>query len=276
MSKTVAYFPLQCALNSKPVIAAVLDSLSNHGFDIDIGSYDADIAVIWSVLWSGRMELNRQVYEHYRKHNKPVVCIDVGALHRGVTWKIALNNINAQGYYGHQQDLDWDRPKKLKLALKTKNDHHDRILIAGQHNKSLQLEGIDQESWYVEKINEIRKYSDPQIVVRPHPRCKLDRSKFPQDVVWQEPSKLTDTYDSFDISYEYDSVVNYNSGPGIQAAIAGTAPIVDKTSLAYPVSATIGQPWHTYLERWFVEICHTEYTLKEIEQGLWITRLALT
>ena len=31
-------------------------------------------------------------------------------------------------------------------------------------------------------------------------------------------------------------MVNHNSGPGIQAALAGTRPIVDASSLAHPVS----------------------------------------
>ena len=67
-----------------------------------------------------------------------------------------------------------------------------------------------------------------------------------------------------------------NSGPGVQAAISGTRPIVDKTSLAAPVAVSIDNIEKTYdidRDRWLVEICHTEYTLQEIKQGLWLKRL---
>lgn len=262
MPKTVTYFPLQCALNSGPVITAVVNSLKRFGFTVEANSYDADVAVIWSVLWAGRMTGNRAVYQHYRKLNKPVVCIEIGALYRGVTWKIALNHVNALGHYGHRENLDWDRPRKLGIQLQTNTLDHGRILVAGQHRQSLQLEGVDQESWYLKQIENI----DQQIVVRPHPRCALDRSRFPKDVVWEQPRKLVDTYDSFDMHWDFDAVINYNSGPGIQAVIAGVPVIVDQSSLAYNVVDR---------EQWLVEICHTEYTVEEIEQGLWVKRIGL-
>lgn len=259
---TVTYFPLQCALNSGPVMSAVINSLQHAGFRVEPNSYDADVAVIWSVLWAGRMLNNRSVYQHYRNANRPVICIEIGALNRGQTWKIALNHVNAQGYYGHQHNLDWDRPAKLGIKLQTNKLNHGRVLVAGQHRQSLQLEGVDQEAWYLKQIEHITK----QIVVRPHPRCPLDRSRFPKDVVWEQPRKLANTYDSFDMHWNFDSVINYNSGPGIQSVIAGVPVIVDQSSLAYNVVDR---------EQWLVEICHTEYTVEEIERGTWVKRIGL-
>jgi hypothetical protein len=260
VAKTVTYFPLQCALNSGPVISAVMRSLQDHGFDVVNSSYDADIGVIWSVLWAGRMQQNQYVYNYYRSRNRPVICIEIGALHRGITWKIALNHVNALGYYGHTQDLDLDRPRKLGIHLQNNPLNHGKILVAGQHNRSLQLEGVDQEAWYLKQIENI----DKQIVVRPHPRCPLDRTRFPKHVVWEQPGKLPDTYDSFDIHWDFDTVINYNSGPGIQAVLQGIPVVVDSSSLAYNVVDR---------EQWLVEICHTEYTLEEIAQGTWLRRL---
>lgn len=264
VTKTVAYFPLQCAQNSTPVMNAVIESLQRAGYSMQPNSRDADIAVIWSVLWAGRMAANREIYYHYRNSGRPVICIEVGTLFRNTTWKIAVNHVNALGYYGHQQNLDWDRPRKLGLQLATSAQNHGRILVAGQHKQSLQLEGIDQESWYVQKIQEFAK--GRQVVVRPHPRCALDRSRFPKDVVWQTPTKIVNSYDSFDIDWNYDAVINYNSGPGIQAVIQGVPAIVDSSSLAHAVEDR---------ERWLTEICHTEYTVEEIRQGTWVKRTGL-
>ena len=272
----MAYFPNQLALNAGPVIDALLTSCKNSGISMVANSMDADAAVIWSVLWNGRMTKNQQVYEHYTKNNRPVIIIDVGTLVRGVTWKIARDNITSAGYYGHTENLDWDRPARLNIQLAQSSGNH--ILVAAQHCNSLQLSGVDLESWIVQQINDLRQHSDRPIRVRPHPRCQLQLSKLPKSVRIETPEKLTNTYDSFDIDYQCHAVINYNSGPGIQAAIAGTRPIVDTSSLAYPVSVLIEdieRPYTVDREQWLVELCHTEYTLDEIEQGQWIHRLKI-
>ena len=52
---------------------------------------------------------------------------------------------------------------------------------------------------------------------------------------------------------------------------------VDSKSLAYPMSIKYKQlenpPRKRNRDRWLVEICHTEYTVDEIAEGLWLTRL---
>jgi hypothetical protein len=94
--------------------------------------------------------------------------------------------------------------------------------------------------------------------------------------VYVQPQKLNNTYDSYNLHFDYHAVVNYNSGPGVQAAISGTRPIVDVTSLANPVGisiADIDRPYDRDRYHWLTEICHTEYTLDEIKQGIWLKRL---
>jgi hypothetical protein len=274
----VAYFPNSCALNSVPVVQAMLDSLRRAGHTIEQDSLDADAAIIWSVLWSGRMAPNKQVYEHYRTQNKPVIIVDVGALRRGTTWKIAVNHINRLGHYGHTENLDMDRPCKLGIELGTNSGKNPSILIAAQHRHSLQLANQHHEEWIMDQIHEIRKVSDRPIVIRPHPRSLLHVGTLTDTITIERPQKLADTYDNFNMHFDYHAVVNYCSGPGIQAAIAGTRPIVGTYSLALPVSVSIAdldQPYNTDRDQWVVEICHTEYTVEEIKEGLWIQRLKL-
>jgi len=274
---SVAYFSSQSANNSRPVMNSVLDCLQSAGIQTEENSWTSDAVVIWSVLWHGRMAANQQVYEHYRSLGRPVIVIDVGALYRGQTWKIAVNNINATGYYGHQQDLDMDRPKKLGISLAQLVSNRPEIIIAAQHRNSLQVAELDSiESWVSDQIAQIRTVSDRPIRVRPHPRSRLDTSKLPSGTVIETPMPLANTYDSFNMHFDCHAVVNYNSGPGIQAAVSGSRPIVDETSLAYPVGVTlkdIEQPYDIDRYQWFVEICHTEYTLSEIQQGLWLKRI---
>jgi len=274
--RTLAYFPLQCALNSGPVMNAVLDSAVAAGITTLENSMSADAAVIWSVLWNGRMQANQAVYNHYRSQNKPVIIVEVGALYRGQTWKISVNNITSAGYYGHTENLDWDRPQKLNISLAVQTRHTDEIVIAAQHPRSLQTAGIpDMSAWVLEKIAMLKSVTDRPIVVRPHPRAKLNLN-LPSGVKLVQPQKLINTYDSYDMHYRCHAVLNHNSGPGTQAAIAGCRPIVDKSSLAAPVGidlANLEKPYDIDRAQWLVEICHTEYTVEEIISGIWLKRI---
>jgi hypothetical protein len=258
-------------------MSAVLQSLQKAGVKTQENSWNSDAAIVWSVLWHGRMQANRPLYEHYRSQNKPVVVIDIGTLIRGTTWKVAVNHINAQGYYGHKSNLDWDRPKKLKLSLGSNSITNNSIMIAVQHRNSLQMQEISSvEAWINQQVDKIRQHSDRPIVVRPHPRSFLNQSLLPDTVSTVDPVPLANTYDSFDFSTAWHAIVNHNSGPGILAGIAGSRPVVDQSSLAYPVSVAFDQLEQPYLcdrEQWFTEVCHTEYTVPELENGLWLKRI---
>jgi hypothetical protein len=278
----IAYFPNYVAQNGSAVLGAFLDGCRRQGISTIEESMDADAAVIWSVLWHGRMSANHAVWSHYRKQNKPVIVIDVGALYRGETWKISLNNITADGYYGHTKNLNWDRPRKLGISLAINFSRDPKIVIAAQHACSLQVAELpSMESWIVTQVQQLRQVTDRPIVVRPHPRSKLNLSallQLPTDVTIEKPQKIANSYDSYNLAFDCHAMVNYNSGPGIQAALAGTRPIVDATSLAHPVGITlkdIEQPYTIDRDLWLTQICHTEYTLKEIREGAWLPRLGL-
>ena len=278
MIKNVAYFPLQAAGNSGPVMAAMLESLRHAGIRTVENSMTSDAVIIWSVLWSGRMIKNREIYQHYRSLGRPVIVIDIGSLRRGITWKVAINNITAEGYYGHTQDLDWDRPTRLGIRLGTVPCTESHIVIAAQNSASLQVQDLSSmEGWITQKIDEIRKHTDRKIRVRPHPRCRLAVSQLPPGIEVELPRRVPNTYDSFDMQFDCYAMINFNSGPGIQAAVQGVRPIVDSSSLAHPVSVSIQdieRPYDINRDQWLVEICHTEYTVEEIAQGLWLKRLS--
>ena len=138
---------------------------------------------------------------------------------------------------------------------------------------------MGMEAWVVEQVKKLRTVTDRPIVVRPHPRSSLDWAglvHLSQDVVIEKPVRVVNTYDSYNLAFDCHAMVNYNSGPGIQAALAGTRPIVDQSSLAWPVSIKIqdiDRPYDLDRDQWLVEICHTEYTVEEISQGHWYKRL---
>ena len=278
MIQSLAIFPNQCALNSKPVIEAIITSAYHRGIQIKENSLDCDAALIWSVLWAGRMKGNQQVYQHYRSHGRSVIAIDVGSLCRGVTWKIGVNHINQQGQFGNHDALDADRPRKLGIELIHPRASGTKILVAGQHANSLQVADLpSQEHWITNIVNELRLCTDRSIIVRHHPRSKLNVSALPDHIEIQVPNKLQNTYDDFDFDLaNIHAVVNFSSSPGVTAAIQGVRPIVSEHSLAYPVSiatADIDKPYQVDRQQWLIELCHTEYLTTEISSGLWLDRL---
>ena len=264
------------ALNSAPVFNAVDQGLTKLGYTkVDQGE---QIPIIWSVLWQGRMERNREVYLRAIRQNKPVLIIEVGNLRRNINWRVSINNVNGLGIFS-TGELDINRPNILGIDLKDYNHKRNpEILLTTQHEHSLQWRGMPStDSWLRSTISEIRKYSDRKIVVRPHPRAPksfyLNNLK---NVEIQFPKKIIGSYDSFDISYNYHSVINYNSGPTIQAAVEGTPIICDKTSLAYPISnilSDIEDLKYPNRQDWFLKLCHTEWTIDEISQGIPFLRL---
>lgn len=257
------------SLNSRPVFESLKQGLQLLGHDIV--DKNEDIAVIWSVLWNGRMMSNKQIYEQARKEKRPILIAEVGNLIRNHTWRLSLNHVNALGYFGNDDDLSLNRPLKLGLTLKPiKEKRKDHILIACQHQKSLQWEGLpDTESWLIDIINNLKKYTDRPIVVRPHPRSKINFTRL-KNIKIENPIKLHNTYDDFDINYDCHVLLNHNSGPSIQALINGVPTVCDRTSLAFPLSTTIENIDNATINNrtdWFIRLCHTEWTVDEIKTG---------
>lgn len=262
------------AQNSAPIFDAFEQGVKALGHEIV--DRDEDIPVIWSVLWSGKMERNKFIYHQARKNNKPIIIIEVGNLKRNITWRVSLNHINSLGEFANFENLDLTRPEKLGVSLSPENNNRkSEILIATQHQRSLQWEGmIPMAGWVENKIKEIRKYTDRKIVVRHHPRSPL--SFYDRSIITEVPKKIPNSYDDFDIDYNYHCVVNHNSGPAVQAAIQGVPVICDQSSLAYPVSSFISNIENLRLgnrDEWFLKLCHTEWTVDEIRQGLPLSRL---
>lgn len=265
------------ALNSPSIFDAFQQGLLAQGHQV-VDSNE-DVAVIWSVLWNGRMSSNQQIYEKCIRENKPILIIEVGNLLRNTTWRICLNHINGLGEFGAQENLDPNRPEKLGVKLKPINENRrEEILIATQHQKSLQWKGMpSMADWTLQTIEKIRKNTDRKIVIRPHPRSPMPGIEHEfKDVTRQAPVKLNNTYDDFDIDYNYHCVINHNSGPPILAAINGTPVITGDSSLAYPVSdkiENIENPKLSNRDDWFLKLTHCEWTVSELQQGLPIKRL---
>ena len=260
------------ALNSKPVFTAFANSLVDNGHTVIYNDDSADINVIWSVLFNGRMARNKAVWDQ----KKPTIVLEVGGIKRGTTWKVGLNGINRDAYFGPNNNDD-ARVLSLGLTLKPWRTNSDFILICGQHDKSLQWQGMPSMSqWLLDTIDTIRTHSERPILFRPHPRCPLPtiENEF-KNVYRQQPVQLPNSYDDFDMGFDnVHATVSYSSNPGVHSIINGVPAFVGTSSLAYDVANDIDfmhdieDPFMPDRTQWLNDYAHTEYTLEEISQGL--------
>jgi hypothetical protein len=260
------------ALNSKPVFNAFANSLVDNGHTVVYNDNTADVDVIWSVLWHGRMARNKTIWEN----KKPTIVLEVGGINRGTTWKVGLNGINRDAYFSEQNN-DRSRADSLGLVCKPWRSNGDFILICGQHDKSLQWSKMPRMSdWFMQTYREIRKHTDRPIVFRPHPRCRLEHIELGLKHVYrQEPVKIGGSYDDFDMGFDdVHCTISYSSNPGIHSILSGVPAFVSTHSLAYPVANDIDfmhdveQPMMPDRQQWLNDYAHTEYTIEEITQGI--------
>ena len=274
----VSIFDQYGALNSAPVFAAVRAGLDSVGIEHNSMDTSADVAVIWSQLWHGRMKYNRGVWETFRNCNKPVIVVEVGMLRRGSTWKLGVNGTGQNAYYG--RDLIPGRAAQLRLEAKPWTNSGLNIVIAAQRSDSEQWAGQPPTAaWLTETAMTIRKHTDRPIVVRPHPRQRI--SDIPGCVI-EMPRPVQGTYDSFDYERCLSTawaVINHNSGPGSQAVLNGVPAFVHSSSLASAVGnadlSAINDPARPDRTEWLEKLACTEWYLNEIAAGLPLKRLLL-
>jgi hypothetical protein len=267
----VAVFPEYISQAGKSVWANFVSSIQKDGIEVVLNSYIADVAVIWSVLWQGRMKGNQQIYNLYRAQNKPVIVIEVGALNRNTTWKISVNGTDSNGLFWPR--TAWNRDRKIEMLSKfTPTVRGSAILICGQNPRSHNWPtNISVEEWITNCVKELNAVTDRQIHIRPHPRYSLSLPAKLTPLVKNAVYTIGDDTDFSSKLNHYWAVINYNSYPGIQARLHGCNTVVNKTSLAAPVSHTdirnIETPLDSPSEDWLDQIAHTEFYESEIEDG---------
>ena len=271
----ISHFPNNLPGNSKEVYPQLIEAIGKTD-ELVTSSMDADAALIWSVLWYGKMGGNKRVWEHYREQNKPVIVIEVGGLIRNGTWKLGINGINRDADFAVEDYMPSDRLNKFGIVLQRWKEEGEYILICGQHGQSQQwIDMPDMDTYYKNTIQEVRKFTDKPIVVRSHPRfreglhwaCDSEWYK-QQGVTWNIPKHIQQTYDSFDLEHmlkHTHCTISHSSNAGISSIIAGVPAVVSEHSLAYEV----GTEMNTWLSKpdranWLNKMSYIEWFPDEI------------
>ena len=263
--------------NSKKVFNAFIESLEKAGEEVQINEdKNSDIVVIWSVLWQGRMIGYKRIWDECQLKNKPVVVLEVGGIKRNETFKVGINGVNREADFANQP-VDDKRWKKLNIELKPWQSTGNTIIICGQHHRSHQWRNNPSMNlWFEQQINEIRKYTNRPILVRPHPRnpIGLDIKKW-KDVSYKSPQRDYNTIDDTDFKETLKhtwAVINYSSNPAMTAVFNGIPVFVSEQSLCYDVGNSsltdINNPKMPDRQNWANRLAYTEWTTEEIKQGL--------
>lgn len=249
------------SLNSVEVFDAFTIGVKRLGHEVVYHDMTADVYVIWSCLWSGRMAQNKSIWEYAQQHNITVIILEVGLLKRGITWRIGINGYTLPKTYTKRSNI-------LNVSMKPWRNNGSHILLCGQNPSSHLWSNMPTvEEWVISTMNKIKTFSDRPIIFRPHPR---DHTRF--NVPALVPQKLAGTYDDYDFDSALDNawmVINPSSTPGPLSIISGVPVIVSPLSLAYPMSTDIKDienPYRPDREEWFEQVCNTEWTIDELKK----------
>jgi len=274
----ISVFDQWGALNSRSVWQAFRNGAARLGHTVIDHDMTADVAVIWSLVWAGRMRPNQEVWRAFRATNRPVIVLEVGTLRRGHTWKMGVNGLGSRAYWG--DGLDHQRPQQLGIDCRHWQTTGQDLVILMQRGDSEQWAGqLPVQQWLDRTVRDLRRYSDRPIRIRRHPRQVV---QVPAGCTLDTPLRQPNTYDNFDLDRSLVNawaVINHNSGAGVSAALQGVPVFCDSSSLAAPVAnldwKQINGPTQPNRDLWLVELCHTEWTTDEIATGDPLKRLAL-
>ena len=246
------------AKNSAPVFQAIAKGLLECGHSIVNHDNSADVAVIWSMLWSGRMKGNREVYTAFRSHNKPVIVAEVGMINRNQTWKLGLNGTGFANYPTHI--VDHNRAAKLGIQCREWRSSGSNIVIACQRTDSEQWSGQPAlQTWLETTIAMLRQHTDRPIVVRERNRSRTDRK------INRVENALGDVH----------ALVTFNSVAATEAVLAGVpAFVLAPSNAAAPVASRdlseIDTPYWPDDDKRYAWACHLAYGqwhVREIQNG---------
>lgn len=238
---------------------------------------DSDVAVIQGWVHensknSPHLQLRKSIIKHQKRNNGRVLIADSNLFlyankdnpHHYLRYSFDdVFPINGEYFWSSPDPTRWQRiSQHLGITLKDWKTNGETILICTQRNGGWSMKGFDVVSWLDQTVNEIKKYTDRPIVVRPHPG---DRNAVnylnKKDSRWtiSQAEKLTDDFS------RARCVVTYNSSPGVAAAIEGI-----------PVFVTDSQPQYSQAH----DVANTDLSLIEtpkiFERQSWVEKIAMS
>jgi|TARA_B110000908_G_C10257063_1_gene456331 hypothetical protein len=251
---------------------------------------NTDVAVIQGFVHHNskntrHLRLRKDVYDNQINRGKRCMIVDANLF-------LAYDKGNTHGYLRYSYDgifpttgeycydtpdpSRWNRMKtQLKIDVKPWNlDNGPTVLICCQRDGGWSMDGEGVVVWLVKTINEIRTYTDRQIIIRFHPGDKKVRDHV-RELAKYKISKIRISSNQ-DIMKDFalaKCVINYNSSPAIVSTIEGIPTIqLDpmRSQAKEVVSHSLKQietPQMFDREPWLRKLAQCHWTLDELATG---------
>jgi hypothetical protein len=257
-----------------------------------------DIAVIFGDIRNAPKKKKRMINLSQikgRHINRGLIVIDTAVLTRATAVGSEYRRIGINGFLRNEAEfsntgMPPDRWKKIsshaKLNIQPWKKNGKHITIALQRPVDASLKNSERlrpylyKSWVLQLINELKKKTDIDIHIRPHP----DSFNQDEERNWLQSLQLelSDqvTWDTRPISFEEAMqecklCISYNSGAGVDAACLGIPVMVcDPGSFAWDIAIHDVKNWHPESpytpdrSQWLNDLSYIEWDLTEISKGM--------
>lgn len=217
------------------------------------------------------LTLRQQIIDAQRKRGKRLVVVDSNLFnykkkdHPANYLRYSFDGVfpTTGNYFDSQLDpARWQQIQKdLDIYPRAWQNQGRYILICTQRHGGWSMAGLPVMTWLNQTVEQIRKFSNRPIRVRPHPGDKQARTYLTADPRWE----ISTTLNLTDDLHQAWAVVTYNSSPGVAGAIEGV-----------PVFVTDPVPQHSQA----FAVANTDLSQiekpKTFERTEWLQRLAMS
>lgn len=248
------------------------------------------LAVIlgWATTNTGgaNIALRKEIIAQQRRQGNHTMCIDASC------WKY-LDNASSYLRYSldgpfydraeyanhNSDDIKWQEISRA-LGISLESPQHNsggHVLICMQRDGGFAMKALDPLVWLQQKIDEIRKYTDRTIMVRPHPgaykptdflqfRTKHYQKHLNVHVFDPVTTRLTDNLQ------QAHAAVFFNSSASVAAACAGIPIFVDDAScVSWAVAnkdiAKIELPDQIERQQWIYNLAAAHWSDNDASEG---------
>ena len=249
--------------------------------DWDYKYQPAKLAVMlgWATTNTGgkNIALRKQVIAEQRKHRFHTMCIDASCFKylddTGTYLRYSLGGPfydRAEYANRNSSSAKWQEiQQRLGIVMKPAQFCDGYILIGMQRDGGFSMKTLDPVAWLVDKIQEIRKYTTREIVIRPHPGKfnMADFAKFQSKeyvrqhvrVINPEQSTLLENLQSA------HAAVFFNSSASVAAVLEGVPVWVDDASavtwtVAHHDMSTIESPQQFSTGQWIHDLATAHWS----------------
>ena len=270
-------------------------------------SHNADVYIQTNVLGVMKKK-NAEIYQFILDQNKPKIVVEQATFRKNLDieksddyyFRVGLNHYTFdEGIFKNENSPSdrWEQiQKEQDIEIKPWKKKGDYILILTQNPIDTSLNNLvkkpgDYENFIRSTIENISKYTDEDILIRPHPRFTFRFNKDTlKDINVKNKVMFSENLNNFNVTNGGEDIykdlenarvaISYSSNSLTEAICEGVPCIsLSKTSHAYPVSFhTLDVLRHKELPefdrtQWLYDCSYTQWKMSELNSGIVHERL---